>query len=660
MGYAYDAFFAYHGTFDENGSYNAAIKVKEKLSEKYNIYLFEEENDESWVEAIDKIRQSKCMLVFINDTVPVEDDGRIRENRADGTRQQLYSELETFYGYVEDGKKSITSINYVYVGEKTKNEAIAFMTDLWREKIRKCNSFLFLKDSDGIESIDKWMGITHDKKAKPFGQINYERIVSQLNDFCLIIDEKKICLDFKKNEPDFYAYERIKKEYSPNIPAEIYCLPTSYINGVNYIKGKKTGAGKGFKDYAKLCDLDKKYGYCYWPVELDPSVNPDADNISICAICFGTMLLRSWIKSDRGIYLKYNDDLDENLKTDKHLKTIFGAINLLITLRDYEKFGWMNNISFKEGSVPCTINQTTLAISTLLSCYFLGVSDTKNSDIANELLDINYYSSDFSKVFMNRFYYINQSIDWIYNKSGGSDSYCYFYGNESKKLDSVSLTVFVFETTLKYVKSLLYALKKDAEKKIDHDIILDCVRLSCSKLKSLIAYFNRKGKYGSCTITNECRILKALCEFCLSKDDYSSYIDQSIFDKALIEIKYIYSMVKDYNIDKFKEDELEIYEYFNYINETKTEKYENCSEFIYLDSMIKYEMLLGKNDDQIKKINEDFFWINENMINEQPFVYACGHNEKLKNPIFALYYYRMVVFDFLELMKSEDESEKNN
>ena len=129
--YTNDIFIAYHGTFQEYGSYKEAKRIAAYLRGKgYKVYLFEEKDGKSWQQTPKYVIESRTMLIVLGKDVLLDGNGLISDERTvDGVKEpyQLYVELSTFKGQVNSGAKSPQTLNFVYCSEdKSPEEARRF------------------------------------------------------------------------------------------------------------------------------------------------------------------------------------------------------------------------------------------------------------------------------------------------------------------------------------------------------------------------------------------------------------------------------------------------------------------------------------------------------------------------------------------------------
>ena len=163
MKYVYHVFIAYHGTFNENSSYQKAKKIGEFLCDKgYNVYLhntyFSAENpehkDTPWNKTWERIGESKCLLIVINDNVPIKTNGSLGQNS--GNVCQIREEIDGFNTLVQKGKRDKHDFNLIYDGDKPIQEQYDFCENLYTPLIAGHNSLL-LGNNIQFEDIYKWI-----------------------------------------------------------------------------------------------------------------------------------------------------------------------------------------------------------------------------------------------------------------------------------------------------------------------------------------------------------------------------------------------------------------------------------------------------------------------------------------------------------------------
>ncbi len=120
--YKYDVFIAYHGTYDANGSLEAAEKLKEYLSTKCGLEVYlhghvGETNDVEWNATWEIIQDCRCMICVINDNVPMTIKRQLGNNKGERI-SQIRKEVDAFFGEVDRGNRSLQDFNFFYTGEE--------------------------------------------------------------------------------------------------------------------------------------------------------------------------------------------------------------------------------------------------------------------------------------------------------------------------------------------------------------------------------------------------------------------------------------------------------------------------------------------------------------------------------------------------------------
>ena len=138
-----------------------------------------------------------------------------------------------------------------------------------------------------------------------------------------------------------------------------------------------------FENMKAQCGLpgELEAPFCAWPVDLDQQEGKEYERLlSICAICFGIMSLHNWIYRDSGRCVRD----ERRMKTYREMlkKKLDGAINLLIAMRSPSYGSWPSSWNFSDQLVVGTINQTTLSISTLMTCGFLPEGTEEEISVA--------------------------------------------------------------------------------------------------------------------------------------------------------------------------------------------------------------------------------------------------------------------------------------
>lgn len=146
----YDLFIAYHGTFDDNGSYEAAKKICDYLTDEkvgFEVYLhgyscLPEHKDVQWNRTWEIIDDCQCFLAVVNERVARNSTGRLGNDLGD-RESQIRSEVDGFYDLITRGMRNRHDFNFFYVGkDKFGEEQLSFFRDLHAQIINGHNDLL--------------------------------------------------------------------------------------------------------------------------------------------------------------------------------------------------------------------------------------------------------------------------------------------------------------------------------------------------------------------------------------------------------------------------------------------------------------------------------------------------------------------------------------
>ena len=110
--YDYDVFIAYHGTCDENGTYPAAKKLCDMLTENgikvflNNYQCNENDRDLGFNSTTRIVQKSKSLVLVVNDSAPIDGNGMLLQKNDDGTLNQLNQELKTFNDLINTARRT--------------------------------------------------------------------------------------------------------------------------------------------------------------------------------------------------------------------------------------------------------------------------------------------------------------------------------------------------------------------------------------------------------------------------------------------------------------------------------------------------------------------------------------------------------------------------
>ena len=164
----YDLFIAYHGTNDPDGSYEAAKKICDFLTDEkcgFEVYLhgyscLPEHKDVQWNRTWEIIDNCQCLLAVVNENVARNSTGRLGNDIGD-RESQIRSEVDSFYDLINRNMRNRQDFNFFYVGsERFGEEQIEFFRDLHTQIINGHNDILEWdrgKYDDNLDIIKEWL-----------------------------------------------------------------------------------------------------------------------------------------------------------------------------------------------------------------------------------------------------------------------------------------------------------------------------------------------------------------------------------------------------------------------------------------------------------------------------------------------------------------------
>lgn len=548
-------------------------------------------------------------------------------------------------------------------------------------------------DKQSKELIEQYM--------KRFDEIDFpidkfmENLLQDLAKIHHVIQCNGYQLSYENNIMDADAYERFELANNP----ECYCISSAFIHGVPYLKDNHIvnneplpeGAGRGFIDVKNDCYITseekKDKDYFYWPLNL--STNRKLANnpkfFNVCAISFGAMMLNNWYLYDEELYkdIKIGSSL-KNRNRKQVRAEIDQSINLLLSLRDYYNMSWLSKWEFgpKLGAAAGTINQTTLSISTLITCGFLDRMDYGEEK-----------EEDNSKLY-NRIRFIDSSLVWLEDMEKRSSlvqgAEAYYWGDGYNDKINISLSLFCLDVYMKYYEKIIAATKLDDTvsppkmRGMTYSTYCDdiknningIIRGLCAEIPEYIKS-DDISKYDKLLIYS--KVLKSFCAYLLLEMKNGS-IPEEITENPRDPVVYKQVVALSKEALKYLYDNKELMMQFNskncechlliekfpYITAKKEpddyDYYDNCAELLFIDAMIKaadlklYNIANIQNVDLFDSIKSSIQWFQDNMISNEDAEFICikGHNA-LSAPIYAYYYYRMVIYDYIRLMEKDEQ-----
>ncbi len=444
------------------------------------------------------------------------------------------------------------------------------------------------------------------------------------------------------NEPDAAAYYDLELDQDDHY----FCITNAFINGVNYLREKygadELGVGRGFSEVKDACgafpseDENRRNDeYCYWPVEMSERRELNPKEIHICAICFGAIILNNALKTET-----------QEERRKNYRKCINGAMNLLLTLRNYKDASWIHSWNFGEKddvkSKEGTVNQTTLSISTLLTCGFL--------DCQNE------------EQLKKRFLYLYRSIRWLDEKGKGTgDNVRAWRLIDNQVKTNLSLTLFSLDVYDKYHEKLSDSSIKDDSAIADIKNVIE---------KSIIAILRgfsieRHLLDAPTNLRDVLKLSKLLKSLCGSYNTINSIKgtteeDRAIINWALDAGKQALTWLSKVDLNWFddikSDDIMESFPFNNKNKDGETEKddYENCLELLFVDAVfVAVKTLEGMPEVKKAAVDKAYhvLWTYIcKYVKAESESYLSIKGRKTENPpIYAYYYYQMVINDFNNL-----------
>lgn len=419
-----------------------------------------------------------------------------------------------------------------------------------------------------------------------------------------------------------------------------------------------------FKRVSEECKLPAGQ-FHYWPVDLKTLDQNQPPVVSICAVCFGTLMLHHWLTIDR-----HNDPnacLEEDI-LEEIRNTIDGAINLLIALRSPINGSWPASWHFDAVGVDGTINQTTLSLSTLLTCGFLS-----------EELE--------PEIFKKRYRYIAQSADWLRQAANAYTQRLHTvqgWGHMKENRDNAVLpTAFGVDTLLKFYSCLTTwksAFSQDADflKELSdtqyalQGELCNCVRYFRSAFSGI--GFHSAGNQSFISIPHTAKVSKSLIRFLRTVPETPDTRSARKLATEMLEASM--DFLAGVNTERlFRLHNAEIYESFSYTDPDAAptaepsatfqpnsgETFELCGELIHFDAMISYQLYTKALPEALLRSLSDSFrqYRDKRACRLSGRFFVEGHREQYpQHPIYALYYYRMVLEDLFELEDLLNREEK--
>ena len=411
---------------------------------------------------------------------------------------------------------------------------------------------------------------------------------------------------------------------------------------------------KEFKKYRNDFQLPSDE-FRYWNVDLDPE-SDSYKGISVCAVCFGMLILQHNIKKYRALFdNSYSTDISDFENARER------SINLLIALRNPIKKTWPTLWGSPEDRiyVDGTVTQTTLSLSALLICDFLSTNNNITPDALKKRCEFIWESTE---CLLNG----NQNSAETAKRYWGYKFKC-----PSNEPTSVAFTAYALETLLK-IKSTLSGLieyfetndSSYAEQLTRHiNEINQYIPKICNYfIGAHRSYMFSRNLRENPSITHTALTIKALVAFSNSQinTDEKELLETKTKVDALLS-RVIPNFVESVE-DKTDDSGLSIEEWERFevpkdmVRTPGTDgidQYEHCAELIVAETLIKiaeseqYREYKERATVCLEWILDTYMEGAAKFLRENDKVLIRSSNDNFKYPIFYLYYYRMVLMDYL-------------
>ncbi|MBR4016978.1 MAG: hypothetical protein IKK11_04100 [Oscillospiraceae bacterium] len=409
----------------------------------------------------------------------------------------------------------------------------------------------------------------------------------------------------------------------------------------------------------------------YWNVDLDPRALHQEKTIglSVCAVCFGTLSTYHRVWKDS---LLLEDGQISQQNRQMFLNTVQSGVNLLLALRNPYTKTWPSSWVFDTIiGVEGTTNQTTLSLSTLMSCGFLSPN---GENVTPEILKA-------------RYGYIWESIQVLLSWSeigctyDGMQYKGWRYTENSTNAPAVLPTVFAFDTLCKLRQNLLVLVEyyRDRDSRFC-DRLTEDKKLVEEELAMIMQFFRKEQRKSDdhmtgafkryadseYSITHTAYVIKSLYQYICSGGPESQMAEEIM----QVAIRYFVPAVqKQMYSGKMVFDEFERFENFcdsdpenpleeNLLESTYGDRYEHCAELIIAETLVKIAEYT-RDENLYNDILQILEWIfttysATSVVRYQDTIRIKGCRTDLCYPIYYLYYYRMFLWDYLSLLKKKE------
>ena len=426
--YEFDVFIAYHGTYSSEGSYDEAKNIASYLRKNnFSVYLFEEENGETWSETPKKIVQSRTMLVVLNKSVLLDGNSFISKTRMVGGKEQPYQifvEIQTFISEVNAGNKSPQTLNFIYCGDdKNREEARAFCSRqaCGLDSLNNIIAKDYKGDGDNNYSpIKKWLSTAlevqrkWDERENVFEKESLETSSSTFDDVfdtietemfkqnCIAVVGPAINKTYERFLEGEYQtfFEKCKsiKEEGKNLDKELKTIEPVLSRDIQHIVKFPFSAFITTDEYSNICEYLKQANKVGQIIKNDNDIfNLDLQGGEVPVFqlnrsekCIDDCLepsanistvLKMLLRGKKIIYLGFDDNYDGYKRISQVLRKVSGD----------EYFTWTNNVVMLESATNSHIlidKQARLTLVNVSVDEFVKRVEASN-EIFKKLLNMN-------------------------------------------------------------------------------------------------------------------------------------------------------------------------------------------------------------------------------------------------------------------------------
>lgn len=612
-----------------------------------------------------------------------------KDGAAEITHRKLKLDKNIVYQEIATAVKNDCELIPILVdGGETNPETIAIVCDLFGEKFRNamnsmnCLSLGYTKQIQAAFAHFSWSAVSDEQAKETMDALGHLKEVcllkNNLKQYYHQVEEVKPLEKERVNEnlsacaqtiinsrrPPYRREDKSRQTNSfcagnPLVVYDPVRAPHDPQGGPPYLAPSMVEA---FGKLRESCALPHDR-FVYWDVNCNPKQT--GNGISVCAVCFGTMIIHHHLHQDIG-------GAGDNGNLAWFEDTVQTGINTLVAIRDpYEKT-WPSSWIFdrQHTGVEGTINQTTISLSALLTCGFL-----QPLAVADDALK-------------NRVHFLWESTQHLLDNekqefhADGRILAFWGYTYAENETGALLPTLFVFDTFLKLRQKLQQLYRHFSERDTAFaQLLYNYCQILSRELREILYYiqsmqrkvgeyvgaFYRKGEL-EVSRTHTAYVIKSLYGYLQQTENPEPFVKEMLADAEAYLLKCVQE-ARETNDLRF--EEFERYENFcapdssgkenSPYSSNFGEKYEHCAELLIAEALIK---IAGNGDNSAQNRQEAAAlvdWILHTYSDScvtakegRPLL-VKGNNPNLDYPIFYLYYYRMVMWDYLQLQNKREE-----